>query len=639
MPEKRSYIEWESCISPEEVYSDIVGFVEIAVDNGILYWLEMRPKENGRYAIVRMEGKGKIEDITPKGFNVRTKVHEYGGGSFCVHNNTVFFANYADQRLYRQPVGSDRATPLTPARNSDGSIGKYASMCTNDGKKLILVYEKEHQGRENENLLALANAEKESEPEILASGSDFYADPVLSNDGKKIAWLQWNHPNMPWDESTLMIADFDGSRLSNIKKVDGGNGISICMPKFDRKGALYYIKDVRGAKQDDPENWWNIYKYEKNVERITSGCSEFGDPHWVFGQSTYDFLPDNSIIARAAMLGYESLFRITAKGQVNEIKTEFNNFSSLKCDDKGNLFFIGGSSSDVSRICKLNSQTGSIEVIRKSSGLGLDKENISMPRLVSYRTKDNKESHAYLYMPKNSRFVAPENGKPPLIVMAHGGPTSNAIPCFSFVLQFWTSSGYAVVDVDYRGSTGYGRLYRDALIAEWGNIDASDVHDAVAYLIAAKTIDSGKVAVRGGSAGGYVVQRVMTLYPNMFKAGASYFGIGNLITLVEQTHKFESKYIDNLIGTKLPEGKEEYMERSPINHLDMLKSPMIILQGSDDKIVTPECSREMARILKEKGIEHEYVEYPGEAHGFRAKKNCVDSLMREYEFYRKVFSK
>jgi dipeptidyl aminopeptidase/acylaminoacyl peptidase len=339
--------------------------------------------------------------------------------------------------------------------------------------------------------------------------------------------------------------------------------------------------------------------------------------------------------------GEESLAVINPdEKSLSVVDNRLSVFRSIKTDKDGRVFFIGASSKKLEAICSIdiNSESKEVSVIKKSSKLKMQPEDVSLPKNISYPTKDGQKAYAFLYLPKNSRFSAPDNEKPPLLVIAHGGPTSSTCGSFSFLIQFWTSSGFAVIDINYRGSTGYGRRYRDALLNQWGLIDAEDVADGVRYLIRENIIDPEKVAVRGGSAGGYMVQRVMTRYPQIFKVGASYYGIGDLITLVEQTHKFESRYIDNLIGAKLPEGKSEYKNRSPINHLDKLKAPMIIFQGSEDKIVIPKCSQEVAEKLKEKGIKYDYIEYKGEQHGFRDKKSKVDSLMREYKFYREVFA-
>jgi dipeptidyl aminopeptidase/acylaminoacyl peptidase len=644
MKEKNTpFTQWEPAISAEEVFSDIIGFSEIQLEGKKTYWLEMRPAEKGRYVVVQRDETGKLRDITPSEFNARTRVHEYGGGAYTVFNNIIYFVNFRDQRIYKQSEDSSKVHPLTPLKNEDGSLGKYASLTVSpDGKKLLFVYEKEYDNKENENFLAALNLNSEgiSEPSIIAKGYDFYADPIFSPTGEKVAWLQWNHPNMPWDSTELMIGKFEKNALHDVKKVAGGRDTSICFPRFDRENKLCFVMDKAVGDTSSSENWWNLYCYTDKIERITSEQAEFGEPHWVFGRNNYDFLSDNRIIAKMVKDGVDYLVVVDPKKKsLSLVESDLSNCSTIRTDDADRVIFIGASNKKAAAIYSLDMDSKNLDVLKRSSSIEMKSGDISLPEFITYSTKDDKQSHGFLYMPKNSRYAAPEDDKPPLLVLAHGGPTASTHGSFSFIIQFWTSAGFAVIDVDYRGSTGYGREYRDALLSLWGMIDAEDVADAVRYVIKEGKVDGSKIAVRGGSAGGYMVQRVMTRYPDLFKVGASYFGIGNLITLVEHTHKFESHYINNLIGTKLPEGEKEYKDRSPINHLDRLKAPMIIFQGSDDKIVTPDCSREVAQALRERGIEYEYVEYEGESHGFRTKNNNVDSLNREFTFYRKIFSK
>jgi len=641
---KASFIKWEPAISSEEVFSDVVGLSEILVECGNTYWLEMRPFEKGRYVIVRRDGRGDVKDVTPPGFNVRTRVHEYGGGAYTVFKHSIYFVNFKDQRIYHQPEDSPKAHPITPLKNRDGSLGKYASLTVSpDGKRLLFVYEKEHDKRENENFLGALNlnSRRISEPQIMAKGSDFYADPVFSPTGKKVVWLQWNHPDMPWDSTELMLGIFEKDGISNVKKVDGGGDKSVCFPRFDGNGRLYYVMDMRADDASLPENWWNLYCYTGRIQQITAEHAEFGEPHWVFGQSNYDFLPDNRIIAKIVREGASRLVIVNpVKKSISLVKNDLSSYRSIRTDGNGRVFFIGASNRKNAAVYSLdiNSESRGISVLRKSSHIEMRNKDISLPKHITYPTKDGGESHAFLYMPKNGRFSAPAGERPPLLVVVHGGPTGMTGSSFSFIIQFWTSAGFAVIDVNYRGSTGYGRKYRDALLSRWGVIDAEDVADAVQYLVKEMKVDPSRVAIRGGSAGGYMVQRVMTQYPDLFSVGASYFGIGNLTTLVKHTHKFESRYIDNLVGARFPHGKKEYMDRSPINHIERLKAPMIIFQGADDRIVTPDCSREVAQILGKRGIRHEYIEYKGEAHGFRTKKSNVDSLNREFVFYREVFN-
>ncbi len=647
---QRHFVEWEPAVSPEQVFSGEIGLNELQFEGGRLYWIEMRPSEKGRYVIVKKNETGEIRDVIPREFNARTRVHEYGGGSYTVFNGTVYFVNFSDQRIYKGTEKSSDVYPLTPSKNKDGSLGKYASLKVSpDGRYLLFVYEKEYPERENENFIAVLDLKDREilEPEIIAKGCDFYADPIFSRDGKRIAYLQWRHPDMPWDSTELMLGNFKSGRVEGIEKVDGGRGISICFPKFAPDGKLYYVKDSRVRNPRMVENWWNIYRYTDKVERITSLKAEFGEPHWVFGQSRYGFLLDGKIIAKMLMDEEEYLTFINpeTKRMASLLETGLSSYRCLQTDRKNRVFFIGASGMKNSGVYSLTLSQNAImgiinkepHLIKSPSSVKMKEQDISVAQPIEYPTRDGKKAYAFFYYPKNSHFSTPDGEKPPLLVIAHGGPTGRTTGSFSPVVQFWTSAGFAVVDVNYRGSTGYGRRYRDALLSRWGLIDTSDVADAVRYLIRKKMVSSDRVAVRGGSAGGYMVQRVMTEYPDLIKVGASYYGIGNLVTLTEQTHKFESRYIDNLVGEKFSVSGRRYKRRSPISHINRLKAPMIIFQGTDDKIVTPECSREVADALKERGIRYEYVEYEGEAHGFRSKESRVDSLKKEFAFYRRLF--
>ena len=638
-----SYLKWKSVINPEEVFSGIVGIGEVRVENHHAYWLEMRPAEKGRYVIIQASDDGNRKDVIPESFNCRTRVHEYGGGAYAVFQDIVYFVNFSDQRIYYIKVGEQQPQLLTLEKNPDGSLGKYASLIVSpDGNKLLFVYEKEWADKENKNYIGALDLSQDGlqEPMILAQGKDFYADIAISSDGKQVAWLEWNHPDMPWDSTELMLGQLDEFCLSNIVKIAGGKQHSVCYPKFDQNNNLYFVMDKVTEDKVSPENWWNFYRYrEDNVEQITFELAEFGEPHWVFGQSGYAILPNGQIVARMTKNGKDTLVAIMPEEKyITHLHEEFTYYTSIQTCGRNWVFFVGASLKKGAALYKLNPESFDLYELKPSSTLEVNPEDISAPEFISYPTQDGEKSFAYFYAPKNSQYEPLAGELPPLLVIAHGGPTSSTKGYFSFIIQYWTSAGFAVVDVDYRGSTGFGRKYRDKLLGTWGVVDAEDVADAVRYLVSEGKVDKSKVAVRGGSAGGYMVQRVMTQYPELFSVGASYYGIGNLITLVEETHKFESRYIDNLVGAKMPEGESLYKDRSPINHLDKLKSPMIIFQGSDDKIVTPECSREMARILEKRGIKYEYVEYEGEAHGFRKKENNVDSLNRELKFYREVFN-
>lgn len=641
---KLPYGSWETRITPEKVFSDMVVLSETRAVGNMTYWLELRPWEGGRTVLVRRDQEGKQKDMTPEGFDVRTRVHEYGGGAFTIHEDFLYFVNFKDQRIYCQKMTTEEAPiPLTPEKNRDGSLGKYASLeVSPDGKTLVFVYEKEYEKKEeSENFIALLPLSRDGiqEPIILARGNDFYADPKISPSGKYISWLTWNHPKMPWDSTELVLALFDGKgAVSGLEKIiAGGLETSICQTKFDPKDRLYFVMDEVTDDYADPKNWWNLYRYtEGKVESITARKAEFGEPLWTFGSSKYDFTADGTIICSYLEKGREHLAKLDPEsGALEVLDIPLEGFAFLDITENGDLVFIGSNPDRVTSVMKLNLSSLEVSILRKSSSVQVDRGDLSIPRTIEYPTSDGASSHAHFYFPHNSEFEGPDKEKPPLIVMVHGGPTGRARSAMSLTKQFWTSQGYALLDVNYRGSTGYGRKYRDALLGKWGLVDAADVRDGVRYLITQGMVNPDQIAIRGGSAGGYTVQRCLTEFPELFKCGASYYGIGDLEILAKLTHKFESQYLAGLIGEPYPAGKALYKERSPINHLDRLKSPMIILQGSDDEIVPPEVSRQMAKALESRGIPYEYIEYPGERHGFRRKESNIDALKKEAEFYGK----
>lgn len=644
--EKLSYGKWKPCITPEKAFSDSVRLTGLRAVGENLYWLEGRPQEGGRIVLVKGDTTGAQADITPKGFYVRNRVHEYGGAAHTIHGDHVFFVNFKDQRIYRQNrISGGVPVPLTPEKFQGDFKGKYAALdASPDGKTLVCVFEKEHKDpSKTENSIATIDLTQDGivDPFLQVSGNDFYSDPKFSPDGKKIAWVTWNHPNMPWDSTELYVGNFDGRRIvpGTEKKVVGGDRISVCQPHFDENGKLYFVMDTSGQPEDSPSNWWNIYRYDKgNIEAITAEMAEFGSAQWAFGMSNFTFLPGGNIAATFFKEGKNYLSIINPETKdFTVLDTPWEAFGGLNADKNGSLYASVCNPQELLSLVKMDMPSLKPDVVKKSSTISLNPEDISVAEMIKYPTSDGGFAHAYLYYPKNSKYEAPKGEKPPLIVRAHGGPTSSTSgSMLSLTMQFWTSQGYAILDVDYRGSDGYGRKYRDALLGKWGVIDAQDIVDGVRYLVKEGIVQEGKVAITGGSAGGYAVQRALTMFPDDFQVGASYFGIGNLETMTKLTHKFESRYLENLIGQPWPEGNAEYKERSPVNHLDKLKSPMILLQGSEDKIVPPEVSREMKQILDAKGLKCEYVEYEGEAHGFRSKENNVDALNKEAAFFRAV---
>ncbi|TFF95369.1 S9 family peptidase [Candidatus Thorarchaeota archaeon] len=634
---------WDPLLTPEEIYVDITQFTHVVTDErGNTYWAELRPEEDGRIVVVKWTEKEGTRDISPSGFNVRTRVHEYGGRAFVVSEDVLYFSNFDDQRLYKQDIESDSApTPITPERLEDGSLGKCAApVLSPDGNTLVFVLEKEFEDRENENYIAAINLQRPvpQEPIILVSGSDFYGDPVLSPDGERIAWIQWDHPRMPWEGTELWHAKFNGvgKTLESAERIAGSSKTAICFPSFGPDGELFFIMDEAGHARDDPKNWWNIYSHRHGkTEPVTQQLAEFGGPMWILGYSRY-VLDGRTIHALCHRREGDLLAHISLDASdITWTGLPYDTLAMIQKGEGSTLLLLAAASDRPAAIITYDTETEKSRVLRESFKMPFDPEQVSQPNKITFPTQDGEYAHAILYQPHNPNFRPPADTKPPLIVQVHGGPTGSASTMLSLGNQFWTSMGYAVLDVDHRGSTGYGREYRDRLFGRWGIIDAKDVHDGIEYLLEQDKV-SPKIAIRGGSAGGYAVQRCLTMFPDLFKAGASYFGIGNLITLVRLTHKFESRYLDSLLGVSLEESEEVYRERSPVNHLESLKAPMILFQGLEDKIVTPEVSREIVKLLDEKGIKHEYVEYEGESHGFRKKETRIDALRKESEFYREV---
>ncbi|MBD3253836.1 MAG: prolyl oligopeptidase family serine peptidase [Candidatus Lokiarchaeota archaeon] len=648
MRKERSYLDWKPVISAEEVFSDLIGFAEIKTRNDNVFWLEIRPSEQGRTVLVRQGKKNFIETVTPQSYNLRTRVHEYGGGVYDVDQKYAYFVNYADQRIYKQNLSNYKdLTPITPRRNKDGSLGKYGALTLSpDAKFIFFIYEKEFDDKENKNFLACLKIDEDPslEPNIIHKGYDFYGEPEISPNGKKLAWLSWNHPHMPWDETVLWMGYLRGGELLSAEKIYHCDSHSICFPKFNPKGKLFFVKDEANKISDDYRNWWNFYYYDKQVLPATKELKEFGQPLWLLGQSHYVFLDQNTIICKyyAKGRGYLGIIDLSEDLENRLKKFEnlhFTEYGSLSLLNRENLMFDASSPTEINAIYRYNIKNQELTVLKKSSEISLDKVSTSKPKLISCKIEDNNRTYAHYYSPKNQNYESPKTQKPPLLVMVHGGPTARSRTSLSLSYQFWTSSGFALLDVDYRGSTGYGRRYRDALRGNWGIIDAQDIKRCSEKLKKEGIVAENMCAISGGSAGGYSVQRALTMFPDLFRAGASYFGIGNLITLVQLTHKFESHYIDNLVGGSLKSRPDIYKDRSPINHLEKLSASMIIFQGSEDKIVPPQVSREMAEILNSKGIKNTYIEYGEETHGFRIRENKIDALKNEFAFYRDIFKK
>lgn len=615
------YGTWPSAISSSLLTSASISLSQICVDDGRIYWAEGRPLESGRTVIVR-DG----EDVTAPDFNARTRVHEYGGGAYAVHSGRVFFCNFTDQRLYRQDAGSS-PQPITPEPPDAGSL-RYADICiTPDGSTLVCIRERHQPGREAINELVALPADGSGEPWVLAGGRDFYASPRISPDGRRLLWLIWDHPNMPWDGTELWVADLSdrARRLSRAQKIAGGATESVFQPEWDAAGAVYYVSDRTG--------WWNLYSEHGALAPMEA---EFGVPQWNFGLSRYGFLAGDRIACVYSQRGLDHLAVIDARtGTFETLRLPYTSYGSLRTDADSKVYFIAGSATIPSQVVAMDVRDGSTVVVKSSMSIALDPDDLSTPEPLEYPTTGGRTAHALYYAPKNKNYAGPPGDKPPLLVMSHGGPTSAASSNLKLSLQYWTNRGFAVADVDYGGSTGYGREYRERLNGQWGIVDVEDCIHVVHHLANRGDINPRMAAIRGGSAGGYTTLCALVFH-DVFAAGASYFGVGDLAALVRDTHKFESRYLDKLVGP-YPAAAELYHERSPIHFADRISCPVILFQGLEDKVVPPNQAETFIAALSSKGLPYEYVTFPNEGHGFRRAETIQRAAEAELQFYGKVF--
>lgn len=620
------YGSWKSPISAAMVAQAGIRLSDVVPDGEDVYWIEGRPAEGGRNVVVRRTPDGAVTDVTPPGFNVRTRVHEYGGGAYVVHQGTVYFANFADQRLYRQDPGRS-PRPISP-----DAPCRYADCLVDEGRGRLICVREDHNDLDGEaaNTLAALPLDGQGEPAVLAAGHDFYSGPRLSPDGAKLAWLAWDHPNMPWDDSRLYVASVlaDGALGSAEVIPTGADPESFSQPEWGPDGCLYFIADRTG--------WWNLYRLRDGVvEALAPMKAEFGGAQWSLGMSTYAVGEDGSLVCTYADGSGRHLARLhPGTSGLQAIDGEYAGVGSVRTAG-GRVYFIAGFATEPSAVVAQGLDGGERTLLRRASGAVVDPAYLSRPEAVDYPTGGGSTAHAYYYAPRNPEYVAPAGTKPPLIVITHGGPTGSTSSSLSLSTQYWTSRGFAVVDVNYRGSTGYGRAYRDALQGQWGIADIEDCEAAVRYLAARGNVDPEKVAIRGGSAGGYTTLRALTS-SRVFKAGASYYGISDLEMLALETHKFESRYLDGLIGP-YPERRDLYLERSPMYALDRLASPVIFFQGLEDAVVPPNQAETMVKALKEKGQPVAYLTFEGEQHGFRKAENIIRSQEAELYFYSRVF--
>lgn len=623
---RAAYGSWESPISADLITRSGVGISGIVFEESTLYWLESRPSEGGRGVVVCQTPAGQRVDVTPPEFNARSSVHEYGGGAFTVHGGIIYFVNWSDQRIYRHVPG-DEPRPLSPDTKRPRAV-RYADLqVSRSGRFLVAVWEKHPEKGEPINEIVLFPTDG-SGHRVIASGRDFYSSPRISPADDRIAWLEWDHPNMPWDETELFAADFSAEgQVGKPEKIAGEPGESIFQPDWSPDGDLHYVSDRAG--------FWNLYACRDVGDVcLRPDRADSGLPQWQFGMKTYCFFDDGRIVLKQTEHGRDRLLLLspvgTVEGVLGEGHVHFDDMAS-----GGDRVYVVATATRKPAELALLDDSGNGTVLAKSLSVDIDPEFFSEAEPIEFATDDDETAHAFFYPPTNPNFLEPKEGRPPLVVLSHGGPTSARSPALNLGIQYLTSRGIAVVDVNYRGSTGYGRAYRDALKGNWGVADVADCANAAKHLAAEGRVDGKRMAIAGGSAGGYTTLSALT-FTDVFAAGVSRYGVADLEALAKDTHKFESRYLDGMIGP-YPKKKKLYRERSPIHHTDRLSCPILVLQGLEDAVVPPAQAEAIVAALAKKGIPHAYLPFEGEQHGFRKAENIRRSLEAELSFYGQIF--
>ena len=627
-PEIAPYGSWKSPITLDMVAHGTVNLLRIALDGPDTYWAEVRPAEGGRAVIVKRGPDGAPEDVTPPGFSVGSMVNEYGTRSYTVADGVVYFSNHEDQRVYRHRPG-ETPLPITPEGNF-----RYGSKLMHRGLGRIICIRENHTDPDEEHPISeivAIDVDGLGDPEVLLADNDFHSSPCLSPDGKRIAWLNWDHPNMPWDGTELWVAPLnDDVTLGEATLVAGGIAEAVMQPEWSPTGELYFISDRT--------DWANLYRWRNGeVEPICPMEAEFARSNWWVGMCSYGFDSPHSLICSYSQRGHWSLARISLDDK-RLTPIEFPYWEMGHGDlqvDPGRVALVAGSPVQPLSLMEVRLEDGETEVLRVEFDEALPSGYASLPETIEFPTNNDETAHAFFYPPTNAEYAARDDEKPPLLVTCHGGPHSAASAELNLTTQYWTSRGVAVLDVNYGGSTGYGRHYRERLIGEWGVVDVDDCVNAALHVICRGDADANRVAISGGSAGGFTALASMA-FRDVFKAGASYFGVSDLEALLSGIHKFDAHSLVGLVGP-YPLYRRRYVERSPINFPEYATCPVIFFQGLEDTIVPAIQSEEMFNTLRQNGVPTAYLAFEGEYHGFKMAETIKRCLSAEFYFYSRIF--
>ncbi|KJS09710.1 MAG: hypothetical protein VR73_01460 [Gammaproteobacteria bacterium BRH_c0] len=636
-PASAAYGSWQSPISAEVINQGVPARDFPCMIDGTVFWQESRPEENGRVTVVAHSPDGSDRDLLPYPFSTRSKVHEYGGKSWIVNDNKLYFVEQSDQQLYCLELGSSAQQPFVVAGDN---TSRFADLVFDKRRKRIICVREQHLAGHPEPVNSIVCIDLDSvnspstlseistlaEISTLVSGADFYAYPRLDANGDKLCWISWDHPAMPWDGTELWCADVNTNGApAQSKKIAGGISESIFQPAWSRDGTLYYVSDKNG--------WWNLYRHIGNENKpVIEKTADFATPLWVLGMCTWGFLDDSRI---ATLMSNNGIWQVgiidIPSDTLTLVETPYTQLSSLSCGANCAVFIAANprTACDVVLLGP-DSQLATI----KSSTNPDYADYVSTPQAISYASSDGDIAHGFYYPPHNPNYLGLEDEKPPLLVMCHGGPTAAASTALNYKIQFWTSRGFALLDVNYRGSTGFGRAYRQKLNGQWGISDVADAVAGIDFLAREGRIDRQRALIHGSSAGGYTTLAALT-FTDAFRAGASLYGIGDLETLARDTHKFESRYMDTLVGP-YPQRQDIYRQRSPACHPDKLRCPAIFFQGMEDKVVPPQQAENMVQALRDKHIPVAYISFADEGHGFRKAANIKKALEAELVFFRQI---